>query len=509
MANRPLILLCTFLSAIGLSASSLTGVGRAQIVEFFDDGDFDDDPPWVGDTHRWSIGDLNGPALQSSGTAAADTIHLATRSEAAYGTWRFTVAHRAVNLSSFNGLRVFIMSDRSDVRRAAVGYYLQFGTNNSDAVSLWRSDGSLATQRVELARSKHALVAGDSSLSSVAVERDRFGRFRVYLDDDLVVSAMDNRHTTSTFFAVWVKHTVQGARSFLIDDVLVTEVEEDDLGSIPQPGEIVINELMFDPAFGQSEFVELHNRGRTAFDLRHLRIRDARSDNIPLSFERVTIEPGGYSILVGDSASFSATFDGLRFVPVDRWPPLNNGGDSVVLSGPEGVVDSLTYVATESTRGVSLERIDPDGPSESHNFASSLDPSGSTPGRINSVFYVDETPPSIRFVEQTGPTALELHFDEPVRMNDLTPTSVRYAATVVELVKLSETAVRIHLDRPPASSSIGLEHVRDRKGNRAEELEKAIAFAPQQGDLAFSEIMFEPMSNSYDGLPTSWNLLRW
>ncbi len=488
-----------FVLLVGLYGLFAAPCSLAQFSESFEDGEFLYDPAWTGDTDRWTIGELHGPALQSNGTAAADTIHLATHSRTAYGVWNFTAAHRSVNLSSFNGMRIFLVSDRPDPRRHAVGYYLQLGTNNTDAVSLWRADGSLATQRVELGRSSERVVAGDSSLLGIVVERDVFGRFRVFIDDVLVISATDNRHASSAFFAVWVKHTARGATSFLFDDIVVVQETNENAGPVPGRGEIVLNELLFDPSPGQSEFVELQNRGRTPFDLRLLRIRDARSDDIPISFSRYLLQPEAYIVLVEDTASFSPVVNGVTYLSVDGWPPLNNGGDAVVLAGPDGVVDSLSYDGTRSAQGVSLERIDPDAPSESYNFAASVDASGSTPGRVNSVFEIDNVAPSILFAEQTGAATLELHFDEPVRAYELTPSSVLYASEVVELLPLSEAAIRILLDEPPANPVIGLETLLDRKGNRADRPTSPISFLPKSGDLVFSEIMYEPRADGFDG----------
>lgn len=472
----------------------------AQLVDSFDDGDFHTGPGWTGQTERWQIGDMHGPALQSNGAATADTIYLSLTSEAAFGTWEFAIEHRSVNLSSFNGSRIFLISDRENPRQSAVGYYLQFGTNNADAISLWRSDGSLASQRVELARSTEPLAAGDSNRFHIVAERDAFGRFRVYANDVLILSATDRGHTTSSFFSIWVKHSALGAQSFLFDDVAIAEVNTDDFeGPVPQSGDIVINEVLFDPSDGATEFIELQNRGGTSFDLRLLWFRDAQSDPIPISYTSYALEPGEFAVVAGDASALGTTGDGVPLLQPEPWPPLNNGGDTIVLTGPDGTIDSLSYDGSGSIRGVSLERIDPDGPTEPYNFATSVDDNGSTPGRINSIFAIDEEPPRIRFVEQTGRATLELHFSEPVRTDDITPSAVRYISPALDIEPLSETSIRILVDGPPTEPSIGVDNIRDRKGNRSESLTHDVAFLPQPGELALSEIMYEPLVDPYDG----------
>ena len=475
------------------------GTARAQFIETFDDGDFDSNPAWIGEVDRWTIGSVDGPALQSAGTAAPDTIYLATASAASYGSWRFTFAHRGVNLSSFNGARIFFIADRADTRDAVVGYYLQLGTNNADALSLWRADGSLASQRTELGRSAVALLLGDSSWVDIVVERDVFGRFRVFADNELVISATDSRHTSSAFFSVWVKHTAQAGASFLLDDIHVVE-EEAEVGPVPRPLELVINEILFDPLPGQSEFIELHNRGESSFDLRALRFRDDRSELLPLTYSSRPVAPGEFIVLVEDSLAFLTTIRDIPFITPETWPSLNNGGDAVILSGPQGVIDSVRYDGGGSTGGISLERIDPEAPPEPYNFSTSQDPAGSTPGRVNSVFSIDEAGPAIRFVEEIAPGVLEVHFSEPIRVAEIAAASVRYDDAVAELVALSDASIQLTFDEATLRDpTIELRDVRDRKGNRSAAVEHDISFYPRPGDLSLNEIMFEPAADRYDG----------
>ena len=494
------ILLRLFVLSIPISLPSLLspGTASAQLADDFEDGDFYSSPSWQGDKDRWMIGSLDGPALQSNGIAAADTIHLATASTAAFGSWRFTFAHRSVNLSAFNGARIFFIADRADSRESAVGYYLQLGTNNGDAISLWRADGSLADRRTELGRSAGPLVQGDSSRLDIVIERDVFGRFRVLADGELVISATDGRHTTAAFFCVWVKHTAQGAASFLLDDIHVTEEKQVE-GPVPRPLELVINEILFDPLPGQSEFIELQNRSAASFDLRMLRFRDERSEPLPLTYSNRLIAPGEYLVLAQDSASFQSTVQDVPFLTPETWPSLNNSGDAVVLSGPQGVIDSLWYDGIGSARGTSLERIDPEAPAKPYNFSASTDPTGSTPGRANSVFLIDDAGPSIRFVEETGPGVLELHFNEPIRMADINSAAVLSDDTVFELLPLSDASIQLTFSGTLTDPTIEVRDVRDRKGNLSEVAEHYISFYPRRGDLTINEIMFEPAADPYDG----------
>ena len=136
--SRLLCPLVAFLFLLALPAAAL-------VTDDFSDGDFTNNPTWTGTADRWTIAPLDGnPALRADGTAASDTIYLATPSEVSRGRWSFTFAHRDVNLSNFNGARVFLTANTADLDGNVLGYYLQFGASNSDEVRLYRQepDGS-------------------------------------------------------------------------------------------------------------------------------------------------------------------------------------------------------------------------------------------------------------------------------------------------------------------------------------------------------------------------------
>lgn len=451
---------------------------------------------------RWQIGMLNGPALQSRGIAEADTIYLATEASKAYGSWEFTFAHRSVNLSSFNGARVFLIADRADTRKEALGYYLQLGTNNSDRISLWRADGDLRTRRVELGRSEDAILEGDSSTVRLRVERDTGGEFAVYANDSLLFTAVDMRFYPTTHFVVWIKHTAAGAESFLFDDFRF-EPAQDDVSSSPLPAQLdlVINEIHFDPAPGASEFIEIFNRSDSSFDAFSLRIRDARSSDIQVTSQPVHLPPGAFLVLVQDSAAFATEFRTVPFHAVRGWPALNNSGDTIVLSTQAGTIDSVTYDGAAGIRGRSLERIDPDGPTNMANFAPSIDGFGSSPGGRNSVYFVDTSPPAIEFVDQLDPVTLRVEFSEPVRMESIDERSFEVGVPILNVRARSSRVVDVSLSSPPVGSILRVFDLSDHKGNSAPAVEAPIAFQARSGDLRINEIMYEPLSDRYDGLP--------
>jgi hypothetical protein len=202
------------------------GPAAAQWSDDFSDGEFSTAPPWTGTPDSWTIINDDGRSwLRSNGAARSDTIVLATTSAAAHGSWSFRFRHRDVNLSNFNGARVFLIADTADLRGPVFGYYLQFGTNNSNEIRLVRIDGDPSRNRVDIGRSLEPVVAGTSNDLHVSVYRSELGEWHVWLGDQLIIQAEDATYAESNHFGIWIKHTAPAAASYFFTDFRVDPSE--------------------------------------------------------------------------------------------------------------------------------------------------------------------------------------------------------------------------------------------------------------------------------------------
>jgi hypothetical protein len=208
-------------------ASLALPVYAQAVFDDFSDGDFTRDPAWTGDTERFVVVPFGeGSALRSNGLARPDTLHLATASGVAFGRWRFLFRHEA-NLSTANGVRVYLVASTSDLKAPLEGYYVQFGTNNLNRIELWRQDGP-APQRTRLAVSE-PLLAGDANTVRVEVTRDPAGRWRLFADGEAVAPPVtDLTHTESAALGVWLKHSTATGDRFFWTDLLAD----------PEPGDL-------------------------------------------------------------------------------------------------------------------------------------------------------------------------------------------------------------------------------------------------------------------------------
>jgi hypothetical protein len=173
--------------------------------------------------------------------------------------------------------------------------------------------------------------------------------------------------------------------------------------SQPQPGDIVINEILFNPYAGGVNFTELYNVSDRTIDLKNLIVSgvNSRGEQDPAYIAAPNgylLFPGKYVVLTTNSeiltAHYHAPFREL-IVEMDRMPPLNNEKGAIVLSNFQmEKIDELNYTSDMHSplladrKGVSLERINFNRPSsDPTNWLSASQNSGyATPGYLNSQY---------------------------------------------------------------------------------------------------------------------------
>lgn len=164
------------------------------------------------------------------------------------------------------------------------------------------------------------------------------------------------------------------------------------------PGDLVINELLFDPGTGGSDFVEIFNRSSKIIDLKNFRLANFDNDtiaNFKTIGEHYLLGPNGYIVLTPDSNfqknQFPAAIPGTFYKM--SLPALNNDSSTVYLiSSNNMLIDKVSYLANwhlpliDDTENKTLERIDPAGPSSyGGNWHTAAEPIGfGTPGGKNS-----------------------------------------------------------------------------------------------------------------------------
>ena len=147
------------------------------------------------------------------------------------------------------------------------------------------------------------------------------------------------------------------------------------LPSEPDPGEILFNELMPDPADGQSEYTELYNNSGKIFDLSQLYLAggSAPQANAITSKHRQML-PGEYLALTTGAVVFGEVFqcaDEAAVFRADRLPALPNDGSALTLYDKSlNIIDRMSYSPAmhmpylSGTKGIAFEKVSPSLPSD-------------------------------------------------------------------------------------------------------------------------------------------------
>lgn len=171
--------------------------------------------------------------------------------------------------------------------------------------------------------------------------------------------------------------------------------------ALPEVGEVVVNEILFEAAGGSEDFIELFNASEKIISLEGLILRNTHKTGgireTQISFPWLLL-PGHYLALSPYPAGLKQ-----RYVPPDTarivYAPLptleaQHGNITLLLSGL--VLDSVNYSITwhhpllKETRGVSLERVSPNAPNNASGWHSSA--KGATPGYRNTQFFPNMAP---------------------------------------------------------------------------------------------------------------------
>ncbi|HMN88669.1 MAG TPA: lamin tail domain-containing protein [Saprospiraceae bacterium] len=166
-----------------------------------------------------------------------------------------------------------------------------------------------------------------------------------------------------------------------------------------QPGDLVINEVLYQPNTGGSRFVELHNISNKIININGLQIINAQRTTGSVRQTITTdylLAPDGF-VAISDNVQDVAT----RYMTLNPntllesgIPTLETGSGNVTIQSGSTIIDAFDYTDAlhfpllSTRRGVSLERINPRTPTNSsgnwHSAAASV--GFATPGYRNSQF---------------------------------------------------------------------------------------------------------------------------
>jgi hypothetical protein len=281
--------------------------------------------------------------------------------------------------------------------------------------------------------------------------------------------------------------------------------------------DVVINEIMADPnpvvGLPEWEYVELYNTTEFGIDLKDWEIQIGTND---LTFGNFVLAPHGYVILChNDAVPELRTFgDCIGFSSFS----VGNSASAMYLYSKEGLLISrVSFSSTwyhdsdKANGGWSVEQIDPLNPCAGvSNWTASMDASGGTPGRINSVDGENDAKPKVERVSMFSDYILQLWFDQQMDASSLMETAYYRVEETnkypqeIETNPLDASYVGLIFDQGFEQGivyNLVINGVTNCVGNPIEadtRIQFGIPNEIAEGEILINEILFDPIAPGVD-----------
>lgn len=174
---------------------------------------------------------------------------------------------------------------------------------------------------------------------------------------------------------------------------------QNSIAFVPQykNGDLIINEIMFDPVSGNSEFIELYNTSLDSLQIGGMNLLCGENKKISFSKTYYKLPPLSFLVFAKDSSiynNYSAlALEGNKNLFSNSLGLPNEGTVLVIKDWRDLTLDSVYYSPNwhnknlTSTKNRSIERLNPLlGSNDSKNWSSSVAKEGASPGKANSIF---------------------------------------------------------------------------------------------------------------------------
>jgi len=276
-----------------------------------------------------------------------------------------------------------------------------------------------------------------------------------------------------------------------------------------EPGDVFINEFLYDPPGSLTEFVEIYNPTDKAFNLKGWTLSDNSGNEVVLTnedfFFRKTEPTSGfpdnpYIILTPDS-SISVGQPIRRVVMGSRFPTLNNSTDAIVLKNAAGItLDSLTYTQDWGGDEVSLERrsVSVTGQFQ-ENWGDSPSAQFATPSEPNLVSRDNEAP-TLENAFALNNTSVTLVYDERLEQSAAQNVSNYTFSPSLSVSSISQNRNQVTLIfnetlQNETTYSITINDQRDIFGNTNAQISTSVRYlefsASQPSDIVINETLYQ------------------
>ena len=366
----------------------------AQFTDNFSDGDFTNNPTWIGNLNKFEVD--SSKRLHTIYDSVSSEIYLSTISKVSENAvWEFSSEY-LFDPSSSNFSKIYLMSDNQDLTSDLNGYFVKIGgeSGSSDDVDLFLQVGS----------NEILLIDGIDGVASfnpdldIKVTRDNLGNWELFTDTSSSTyfsngTVNDLSLNSSDFFGVVCKYTKTRSDKFYFDNFSVSGSWDTTAPQKISPNDLVINELFIDPTpsigLPEYEYIELYNRTNSDINLTDFIIRIGSTEKI---FPVSQIKADSFTVLLKEDIidSFPLNISKIGFSSMSL---TNSAADVVILDNYGTIIHSVSYTNkwynddNKTDGGWSLEQVNTDLYCEGkNNWRASISAIGGTPGKQNSVY---------------------------------------------------------------------------------------------------------------------------
>lgn len=237
---------------------------RAQFSEDFSDGDFTNNPIWLGNDALFEVNTSN--RLQLNATVAGNAYLSASHglSQLTDREWRFTVQYD-FSPSGSNGGETYLTSVNQDLSTSPDGIYFRIGeTGSDDPIELIERDGGIETT---IMTSDLGIAATAFDISVKIIHRAN-GDWELYTDlaggSAFLLDNTVNYPTviTGQYIGFWIEYTASNVQGFQYDNIYAGPVQVDNTPpTLLSTNPISANqlELLFDEGIDQATGEDVNN----------------------------------------------------------------------------------------------------------------------------------------------------------------------------------------------------------------------------------------------------------
>lgn len=290
---------------------------------------------------------------------------------------------------------------------------------------------------------------------------------------------------------------------------------------LPKLYDVVIDEILADSlpqvALPKKEWIELKNTAAFPVNLAGWRIGDGSGKSGPLP--GFILKPDSFVIVCNAGAGTAMSAYGATISP-PAFPALSNDGELLYVEDADGnSIHAVNYTINwfrneiKKDGGWSLEMVDPKNPCAGFsNWKASVDESGGTPGRKNSVdaANTDEVAPELVRAYATDSLSITLLFDEPLNTSN-TSVTANYtisdgAGTPVSALATDPIADKVVLtlaspllrNKIYTVTATGLTDCTGNIISTAKTARVGLSETVDSFDVVINEVLFNPPSNGSD-----------